>query len=338
MNSNHATSSRAGRLALSVRSGPQSLPALHRHMPLSSMQAAIGEHRYVLATNDEGQIVGVVPRHRILERLHSANEQERMRWELMPFGALVNVEMCTCPPEHGASFEENLDCIVITENESLVAISVKDDVFLSWQRLEPMLSAAACDPLTGLMNRLGYERRLTEEWARARRTGTSIGIVVVDLDKFKAINDHFGHQAGDDVLRSVASILETTLRSYDIVARYGGDEFLALCLDCQPGEIEIPIQRIQQEFARKKFEFSDVALPVFASIGAAVRHDGFDEFTASELFAAADECLYQSKAPSGEARVVEFGKGLPETATTSNSGALLVGEPLPETDVVSDIV
>jgi diguanylate cyclase (GGDEF)-like protein len=271
------------------------------------VRAALGRHGYVLATDDAGQIMGVVPEQRILERLETGNDRERIRWESMHLGALINVEIDRDPGPVGALVEHDVECVAVTENDALVAITIEDDVFLSLRRLEPTLAAAKCDPLTGLMNRLGYERRLNEEWARATRRGTSLAVIVLDIDHFKQINDAFGHPVGDEVLRNVARIFEATLRSYDVVARYGGDEFVALCLDCQPGDIDIPIRRFQQELAQRAFEYGNQTLNISASIGAAVRHEGFHRSNPPELFAAADECAYHSKRSSGDPHIIEFG-------------------------------
>ncbi len=84
------------------------------------------------------------------------------------------------------------------------------------------------DPLTGLPNRRDLERRLGEELDRAERASESLGCLMVDVDRFKEVNDRFGHAAGDAVLAEVARALEASLRSFDVVARYGGDEFVAL--------------------------------------------------------------------------------------------------------------
>ncbi|HEX6764909.1 MAG TPA: diguanylate cyclase [Polyangiaceae bacterium] len=84
------------------------------------------------------------------------------------------------------------------------------------------------DPLTGVPNRRDLERRLREELDRADRANEPLGCLMIDVDRFKLINDQFGHGAGDAILAEVASALQASLRSFDFVARYGGDEFVAL--------------------------------------------------------------------------------------------------------------
>lgn len=293
------------RLMLSAKKPGVSPPTVHQYRSLEAAGVNLEDNRYVLATDDDGRVVGVVSRERILKRLRASNDQERDRWASMPVGALMNV-VFTDTPVSGTQLKDELDCVAITEGGGLIGLAVENDVFLSWERLEPLLTVAITDPLTGLMNRLAYERRLNEEWYRAMRTGTSVGVLVADLDGLKPINDNQGHQAGDAVLKRTASLLEHSLRSYDILARYGGDEFVALCVGCRPGEIGIPIQRIQERLATTDFSFDDQELDVSLSIGAAVRHDGFDCATPLELFRAADECMYMAKGSSEPAFVVEF--------------------------------
>ena len=294
------------RVSLAEESSGVSIPTVHQYKSLKSAGVSLEDNRYVLAVNDDGRIVGVVSRDRILTRLQASNHTERSRWSEMPVGALMNV-VFTETGKPRAKLREDLEAVAITEDGGLVGVAIEDDVFLSWERLEPLLTTAITDPLTGLMNRLAYERRLNEEWYRAIRTGTSVGVLVADLDGLKPINDTHGHQAGDSVLRGIGSLLEHCLRSYDILARYGGDEFVALCIGCRPGEVSIPIQRIQRRLESAEFCHQGVALDVSLSIGAAVRHAGFSEASPRDLFQAADECMYLAKGSSELGFVQEFG-------------------------------
>ncbi len=295
------------RLSLSANPPASAPPTVHQYRSLESAGVDLEANRYVLATDDDGRVVGVVSRDRILQRLQASNDQERNRWAEMPVGSLMNVVFSDTPTP-GTQLRDGLECIAITENGGLIGVAVDSDVFLSWERLEPMLTVAITDPLTGLMNRLAYERRLNEEWYRAVRTGTSVGVLVADLDGLKPINDSYGHQAGDVALKGVASLLEQSLRSYDILARYGGDEFVALCIGCRPGEIAIPIQRISERLSTAQFEYAGRTTSVSLSIGAAVRHDEFASSSPAELFRAADECMYLAKGSSEAAFTVEFGR------------------------------
>ena len=188
-----------GQLQLSLDSGESDVLSIHRETALGDVVDRLGEQHYVLATNDDGQICGIVSATQISERLQSANRFERLRWQQMPLGALLNVTFSHQDETPSVRASETSACVAIAEGDRMFGLAVEDDIFLSWRRLESLLSVALSDPLTGLLNRLAYERRLCEEWSRAARTGMSVGVVVVDLDAFKRINDTFGHPAGDAV-------------------------------------------------------------------------------------------------------------------------------------------
>lgn len=265
------------------------------------------KHEYVLVAGDDRRIIGVVPSREIDRRLLSTNRFERTRWHAMPIGAMLTMSLAG---EKGAGpkFDAGqLNCTTICEDGQLFGLSVNGDLFLSWRRLEAMFTAALSDPLTGLMNRLAYERRLREEWNRSQRTGNSIAVVVVDLDDFKGVNDTYGHVVGDELLARVGRQLEVSMRSYDVVARFGGDEFVALCLGCGPGAIEIPVRRLLDSIAEIEMQVARKTIRVAASVGAAVRHSGFAGSQPEDLFVAADQCLYESKKSSSNSWKIEFG-------------------------------
>lgn len=295
-------------------SRPVDAPAIiHRETLLSQLPSASG-HQYVLICNDENRILGIVPTREIDRRLKSPNRFERSRWEAMPIGAMLTMSIPETQIE-GKQVDqwsgEDIHCSVIRENGNLFGLSVDGDLFLSWKRLESLFTDALSDPLTGLMNRLAYERRLREEWNRSQRTANSVGIVVVDLDNFKSINDTYGHVVGDSVLSHVGRQLELSMRSYDMVARFGGDEFVALCLGCSPGEIEIPIRRLLDSLTEIALPAGSDTVRVTASVGAAVRHGAFDGSLPEDLFVAADQCLYESKRSSSNSWMIEFGNDQP---------------------------
>ena len=300
-----------GRLQLSLGTGDNSVLSMHRETPLGETVLQLAHHRYVLATDDDGRITGIVSARQIFQRLESTNQYEKRRWQVMPLSSLLNVSFTLHDESPTVAARHTAECVAIAEGDHIFGLAIDDDIFLSWQRLEPLLSKALSDPLTGLLNRLAYERRLCEEWSRALRTGMSIGVVVIDLDSFKHINDSFGHTAGDAVLRDVGHELEASMRSYDVVARFGGDEFVALCLGCSAGDITIPVERIQRSVQDIDLAFEGSPLPVTVSIGAAVRHDGFESSDPRELFSAADECMYHAKASPESAWKVELGQGCP---------------------------
>ena len=262
--------------------------------------------RYVLVSDDDNRIIGVVRGSEIDRRLNSGNQFERTRWQAVPIDTMSKLSFSN-DARYGPSItEDTINCTTIREGDSLFGLAVEGDLFLSWRRLESLFNAALSDPLTGLMNRLAYERRLAEEWSRAIRTKTSIGIVVVDLDDFKEVNDTYGHAIGDEVLTRVAQKLELSMRSYDVVARFGGDEFVALCLGCAPGDVQIPVSRLRSSLDEIEVTVDGQRVKVSASVGAAVRHGGFLDSKSEDLFTAADDCLYRAKKSSERAWKIEF--------------------------------
>lgn len=292
-----------------MATGSVNAPAIvHREILLSQLPP-IAKHEYVLVCSDQENILGIVPTREINRRLGSPNQFERSRWESMPIGAMLAMPIPESRDRGDQWSGEEVQCAAIRENGNLFGLSIDGDLFLSWKRLESLFTDALSDPLTGLMNRLAYERRLREEWNRSQRVNNSIGIVVVDLDNFKAINDTYGHVVGDSVLSHVGRQLELSMRSYDVVARFGGDEFVALCLGCSPGQIEIPIRRVLDSLTNIALPAGDATVRIEASIGAAVRHDAFDSCLPEDLFVAADQCLYEAKRSSSNSWMIEFGEG-----------------------------
>ena len=104
---------------------------------------------------------------------------------------------------------------------------------------------AMFDPLTGLYNRRFAEQRLQAEIARSRRRGHALTVVLVDLNDFKCINDTYGHQAGDTVLKEFAERLNRATRGSDLAARWGGDEFMMLLVDCEPSQLPQILARLE---------------------------------------------------------------------------------------------
>lgn len=146
------------------------------------------------------------------------------------------------------------------------------------------------DPLTGVGNRRMLDERLAQELARHRRTGHALAVFLLDLDGFKAINDHVGHEAGDGLLRDVAERLGAAVRASDIVARHGGDEFCVVAPETTPAvAADLAVQ-----LAARVAGVTRPGAPISTSVGwATFPHDGA---TADRLLAAADARLLEAKA------------------------------------------
>jgi two-component system cell cycle response regulator len=154
--------------------------------------------------------------------------------------------------------------------------------------LEHLQQSALTDGLTGVPNRRAFDVALAREVALAGRTDAALTVIILDLDKFKSLNDTFGHLAGDDVLRSVGAALRSCTRQGDVVARYGGEEFVLL-LPGATDEDAIGAARRVREVLRGV----EGPRPVTASLGiASLPAQGV---TGPELLAAADLALYAAK-------------------------------------------
>lgn len=160
-------------------------------------------------------------------------------------------------------------------------------------RLEEEHHRAQTDPLTGLPNRVAYDAQFHAELERWHRYNIPFSIVVADLDRFKQINDRYGHLAGDKVLRLVARILQRNLRSDDFIARYGGEEFVLLLPSTQSGAARVVADKLCAAVAASPFHFHGQPVTVTASFGVAQVTAGDN---AESLFARADGALYGAKA------------------------------------------
>jgi diguanylate cyclase (GGDEF)-like protein/putative nucleotidyltransferase with HDIG domain len=155
-------------------------------------------------------------------------------------------------------------------------------------------SNALTDSLTGLPNARGLHLRFDEEVARARRNNRPFQVIMLDLDDFKIVNDTFGHKIGDRMLREVASLIQSQLREYDFLARYAGDEFVALLPDLtaqQVAELCERIERVVRGFSLNVR--AKVRARVGISIGGSVF--GSDGETLDQLLIAADQAMYRAK-------------------------------------------
>jgi diguanylate cyclase (GGDEF)-like protein len=154
--------------------------------------------------------------------------------------------------------------------------------------------ASQKDHLTGLANRAVLEDHLERSWNAYRNRGVALAVIVADLDHFKAINDTFGHAAGDEVLRVAAKFLAGSMRSSDLVARYGGEEFVVVASDCSSTIATALAERYRTRLAEQPIVARGHRIAATTSAGVAVA-DRSQQGGPADLFRQADEALYRAK-------------------------------------------
>jgi diguanylate cyclase (GGDEF)-like protein/putative nucleotidyltransferase with HDIG domain len=172
-------------------------------------------------------------------------------------------------------------------------------------RLERAQSEALTDALTGAYNRRFLEACLAEELRRAGKLGYPTSLMFLDLDKFKEVNDNYGHDVGDQLLRNVATLLRSELRSVDVVARFGGDEFVVVLPETdRAGSLRVAL-RLQEALARRGLEGMPEGCDVTFTIGTATSPE--DGLRPSDLLVSADSAMLRGKR-SGRNRIEMFGE------------------------------
>jgi len=222
-------------------------------------------------------------------------------------GLYVETGSVMCIPL--VSFGQTLGLLVLDSdrsgafnaNDTQPLESVADIVATAIQNayyVDRVKQLAYLDGLTGIFNRRYFELRIAEEIERARRFNTGMGVIMIDIDQFKRLNDEFGHLLGDEVLRQVSSLLHQQLRKIDVVCRYGGEEFGILLSQTSPQHSLAVAEKLRRMVER--WQFPGVPRPVTISAGTA----NYPEHgvTRDDLVKAADAGLYTAK-QSGRNRV-----------------------------------
>lgn len=249
----------------------------------------------------DGGLLGIVTGSALRRCLNAASPAERRRWNSRPIETLISTPLGLSDgrrksdPAGMSPPRGEISCVPHVHGEELIGLSVDDQLFVNWRQIEPLLMSATTDPVTNLKSRAYFESCLMREFSRASHVGRSIGVLIFDVDHFKRVNDLCGHALGDAVLHLVAECIRSALRADDIVTRYAGDEFAAICIDCDPSQIQIPVNRIQQTVRRLNVPTcGDVNVSL--SIGAAIVSEWHESLTSGRLVEFADQCLYEAKA------------------------------------------
>ncbi|MEV4461116.1 GGDEF domain-containing protein [Microbispora sp. NPDC049633] len=179
-------------------------------------------------------------------------------------------------------------------NLALLLLVLPPVVLLQRSLLHAQLQAAArTDPKTGLLNAAAWQREADTEIVRAQRTGDTLALVLVDIDHFKKVNDTYGHLVGDQVLAQVAATLRTQLREYDVVGRFGGEEFVVLLPGADVHEARRVAERLRARVGRMVVPSEQATVTVTVSAGVAIMNVHGEDLI--ELLAAADLALYRAK-------------------------------------------
>ncbi|MCP1198572.1 diguanylate cyclase [Notoacmeibacter sp. MSK16QG-6] len=168
------------------------------------------------------------------------------------------------------------------------------------QRAGALKSLIERDSLTGLLNHGRFHAQLENEIERSHRTKAKVSVALIDLDHFKSVNDTYGHQVGDRVIRSLATLLSTSLRKTDLIGRLGGEEFGVILLDTDAEAAAQVIDRLRETFEETEFDVEQGAFSVSFSAGISDFGAGM---AAADLVRLADSALYQAKA-RGRGRTV----------------------------------
>lgn len=159
--------------------------------------------------------------------------------------------------------------------------------------MESLLKAASSDQLTGISNRRAFYEASELELARYAQKPRPISLLMLDIDYFKRVNDTYGHIMGDQVIRSLAAVLQRSVRSIDVVARLGGEEFAILLPSTDLSMAVVISERIRKNVAAEEIAVGNEIITYTVSIGAAMVEAGMT--STDELIAAADELLYAAK-------------------------------------------
>jgi two-component system, cell cycle response regulator len=237
---------------------------------------------------------------------------------------------------------ERLSKLVLLEDgariqigNTLLRFSLQDQV--EQEASKRIYEMSVRDGLTGVFNRRYFEERLVSEFAFASRHKSSLCVLLCDIDHFKSINDRFGHQAGDMVLKQIAAELRTGVRTEDVLARYGGEEFVVLGRGIDLGGARQFAERVRLMAERAHIVWEGTHIPVTISVGLSHNQCGEVADSPDRLVAAADGALYAAKrAGRNRVEAAPCGDQTPAPTTTPDRAELTVRRKLRDWEQATD--
>jgi diguanylate cyclase (GGDEF)-like protein len=215
---------------------------------------------------------------------------------IMQSGAVGNVLQLVAPKGEDHRMQERIPLINVYLRETAPVLETK-------RLMETLRESSLRDPMTGLNNRRFLEEYVETLVANVQRRKTGLTVMMLDLDHFKMVNDTYGHDAGDTVLKGLAKVLRQSVRSSDIVIRFGGEEFLIVLVDTASHTADAVAEKIRTAVEAMETQIGSTALRKTISIGLADFPDDSDTFWQTLKFA--DVALYRAK-EAGRNRVVRF--------------------------------
>lgn len=159
------------------------------------------------------------------------------------------------------------------------------------------------DGLTGLYNRRHFEYNIEREFLRTKRYPRDLSLAILDIDFFKKVNDNYGHQFGDYVLKEVSKLLSQSFRKTDMIYRYGGEELTVILTETSVDNAIIPLERLRQRVEEHKFEYNGVETNLTISVGISTNFGAFEHV--KQLVESADKALYKAK-QTGRNKVIAY--------------------------------
>jgi diguanylate cyclase (GGDEF)-like protein len=213
------------------------------------------------------------------------------------------INLSRMPVDHFSMYaqDEFNPVILLLGGAGHMSVALALVLLVTFKLASDLRQQAGLDSLTGLMNRRSFEQESQRLLARAIRGIEPVAVIMIDVDHFKRVNDVYGHQAGDEVLRRLAQLLQSVVRSGDCLARYGGEEFCLMLGDTDEAGAALLAERIRQLYAELQVEWRGQLLQGTLSAGAADLRSADDDV--ATLIDAADQALYRAKY-AGRNRVV----------------------------------